>query len=290
MMKIFQLIILLVINNVNSTSIDRRATQPWLILPPTPSLPKPISNTLQDINGVKLWSQEYNKSPGKIPIVLNHGGLGYSAYFGDVINNLIAQNRYVIAIDRRGHGRSTFNANDEFTFDMFAKDIDDQLKSIGVQKYDVLGWSDGAATTLAALQTPTLASKINKAFIFAGFMVPQDTNSTFTSTNIYTEFVSRCAKEYAVNQPTQDFKLFAGKVATLESKLPQFTAQGLGRIDGSKVAIAGAEYDEAVNLNVPDKLHSAIRGSQLIMLKGVSHFAPLQDSKGFTQAILKFFG
>ncbi|KAH9812279.1 hydrolase/acyltransferase [Melampsora americana] len=290
MMKIFQLILLLVINNVNSKSIDRRATQPWLTLPPTPTLPPPISNTLQNINGVKLWSQEYNKAPGKIPIVLNHGGLGYSAYFGDVIKNLIAQKRYVIAIDRRGHGRSTFNPKDEFTFDMFAKDIDDQLKSLGVQKYDVVGWSDGAATTLAALQNPTFAARINKAFIFAGFMVPQDTNPTFTSTSIYKEFVTRCAKEYALIQPGRNFTLFAGKVARLEAKLPQFTAAGLGRINGAKVAIIGAEHDEAVKLDVPNKLHAAIRGSQLMILKGVSHFAPLQNPKGFTEAILKFFG
>lgn len=289
-MKIFQLLFLLAISTVNSASNDRRALAPWYTLPQTPLLPAPISNTLQNINGVKLWSQEYNKAPGQIPIVLVHGGLGYSAYFGAVISNLIAQKRYVIAIDRRGHGRSTFNPADEFTFDMFAKDIDAQLKAIGVQKYNVVGWSDGAATTLAALQNPTLALNINKAFVFAGFMVPQDTNPSFTTTAIYKEFVTRCAQEYAVNQPGADFKLFAGKVAKLESTLPQFTAEGLAKIDGTKVAIIGAEHDEAVNLNVPDKLHAAIRGSQLIILKGVSHFAPVQDPRGFTEAILKFFG
>lgn len=60
----------------------------WLSLPRTPDLPCPINTTLTPINGVQLWSQSYNASAGGIPVVLIAGGLGYSAYFGDVISQL----------------------------------------------------------------------------------------------------------------------------------------------------------------------------------------------------------
>ena len=63
---------------------------------------------------------------------------------------------------------------------------------------------------------------------------------------------------------------------------------GLGKLDGSKITIAGAEYDEAVNLNTPAKLNSAIHGSKLITLTNVSHFAPLQDPDQFTRAVEDF--
>ncbi|CAF3454637.1 hypothetical protein FGSG_02616 [Fusarium graminearum PH-1] len=260
----------------------------WETLPPTPNLPAPINTKTTLINGVHLWMQEYNKKAGGIPIVLDHGGLGYSAYFGSVISRLINNGHYVIAVDRRGHGRSTFNKDDVFTFDQFAKDIDYQLKAAGVNEYNVVGWSDGAITTLSALLNPITAAPIKKAFIFGTTANPEQSNATFSDTAIFSEFVSRCRTEYAQLQPSANFTLFGSKVVTLEATLPQFTDEQLGSIDGKKVIVVGAEHEEAVNLDVPAKLHSAIKGSKLRILTGVSHFAPLQDPDQYTAAIEEF--
>ncbi|RTE69370.1 hypothetical protein BHE90_016245 [Fusarium euwallaceae] len=267
----------------------RQDTPIWQTLPATPNLPSPINTKTTLINGVQLWMQKYNEHVGGIPIVMDHGGLGYSAYFGSVISRLVANGHYVIAVDRRGHGRSTFNANDVFTYDQMADDIHDQLAAAGVSKYNVVGWSDGAMTTLAALINPTLAAPIHKAFVFGGAANPEQTNATFSDTAIFSEFVSRCGVEYAELQPNANFSLFANKVGTMEATLPQITDAQLGTIDGSRVIIVGAEHEEAINLDVPEKLHKAIKGSQLEILPGVSHFAPLQDPDQFTKAVEKFF-
>ncbi|KAJ4314005.1 hypothetical protein N0V84_009112 [Fusarium piperis] len=267
----------------------RQETPIWQTLPPTPNLPSPINTKTTLINGVQLWMQKYNEKAGGIPIVMDHGGLGYSAYFGSVISRLVANGHYVIAVDRRGHGRSTFNANDVFTYDQMADDIHDQLSAAGVSKYNVVGWSDGAMTTLAALVNPTLAAPIQKAFIFGGAARPDQSNATFSDTAIFGEFVSRCGAEYAQLQPNANFGVFANKVGTMEATLPQITDKQLGTIDGSRVIIVGAEHEEAINLDVPEKLHKAIKGSQLKILPGVSHFAPLQDPEQFTKAVEKFF-
>ncbi|KAI8661332.1 AB hydrolase-1 domain-containing protein [Fusarium keratoplasticum] len=267
----------------------RQDTPIWQTLPPTPDLPSPINTKTTLINGVQLWMQKYNEHIGGIPIVMDHGGLGYSAYFGSVISRLVANGHYVIAVDRRGHGRSTFNANDVFTYDQMADDIHDQLAAAGVSKYNVVGWSDGAITTLAALINPTSAAPIHKAFIFGGSANPEQTNATFSDTAIFSEFVSRCRVEYAELQPNANFSVFANKVGTMEATLPQMTDEQLGTIDGSRVIIVGAEHEEAVNRDVPEKLHKAIKGSKLEILPGVSHFAPLQDPDQFTKAVEKFF-
>lgn len=274
---------------VESRAFQQRATSNiWETLPATPSLPTPINTTLSSSNGAQLWMQQYNEAAGGIPVVLIHGGGGYSAYFGDIITRLVANGKRVIAVDRRGHGRSTFVDTDVWTFDMFASEISVQLASLGVTSADWVGWSDGAATTYAALQDATITKTINKAFVFAGFMVPEDTNSTYTDTTIYTTFVSRIKEEYTALQPTASFTEFATLLGTLEATLPQFTTEGLGTIDGSKVAVVGAQYDEAVNLDVPVKLNAAIPGSTLIMLENVSHFAPMQDPDQFTTELEAF--
>jgi pimeloyl-ACP methyl ester carboxylesterase len=241
------------------------------------------------VDGVELWIQKYNEDARKTPLVFDHGGLGYSAYFGAVLSRLIAKGHYVIALDRRGHGRSTFKEDDVFTFDLFANNIYEQLKAVGVSKYNVVGWSDGGATTISTLLDGTISPTIEKAFLFGAFMVPSDSNPNFPNTDMYSEFVTRCAKEYSQLQPQANFTSFATKVGTLEATLPQFTNAQLRTIDGSRVRIAGAQYDEAVNLDVPAKLHAAIPGSSLVILKNVSHFAPLQDPDQFTGALEDFF-
>ncbi|KAF3763373.1 putative esterase [Cryphonectria parasitica EP155] len=274
--------------SVQSLAIRQSETPVWLTLPPTPALPAPITEVKTPVDGVELWMQQYNEEAGSTPIVMIHGGLGYSAYFGAVISRLIEGGHYVIAVDRRGHGRSTFNSADVFTFDMFAQDTFQLLSQKGISKYNIVGWSDGAATTLAALLNSTIEAHIERAFVFGGFSVPEDTNATFTDTAIYSEFVSRCQTEYSTLQPTANFTEFATKVGTLEATLPQWTDADLAEINGSKVTIAGAEYEEAVNRDVAPRLNKAIIGSNLVILKNVSHFAPLQDPDQFTKAVEDF--
>jgi pimeloyl-ACP methyl ester carboxylesterase len=266
----------------------RQSLPIYQTLPPTPDLPSPISEVKTEVNSVQLWMQKYNEAAGGIPIVMDHGGLGYSAYFGSVISRLVQNGHYVIAVDRRGHGRSTFNEQDTFTYDQFGQDIYAQLQQNGVDKSVMVGWSDGGITTLAMLLNTTIAATIYKAFIFGASSKPEETNSTFSDTEIFKAFVARCATEYATLQPTANFTSFASKVSFMEATLPQFTETDLGKIEGSKVAIVGAEFEEAVNLDAPVLLNNAIKGSKLVTLKGVSHFAPLQDPDQFAAAIEEF--
>ncbi|EFQ30216.1 uncharacterized protein GLRG_05360 [Colletotrichum graminicola M1.001] len=267
----------------------RQAIPVWETLPATPDLPSPISTARTPINGIEMWFQKYNEEAGGVPIVMDHGGLGYSAYFGSVITRLVNAGHYVIAVDRRGHGRSTYNADDVFTYDQMAADVTALLAGAGVTRYNVVGWSDGGIVTLATLLDPTAAGTINKAFLFGATANPEQTNTSFSQTAIFSEFVSRCAAEYAVLQPTANFTDFGTKVATMEATLPQFTDAQLGTIDGSKVMIADGDREEAVNLDVPGLLNKAIPGSSLTILTGVSHFAPLQDPDQFTKAVTDFF-
>ncbi|TLS20834.1 uncharacterized protein PpBr36_10686 [Pyricularia pennisetigena] len=267
-------------------NVPRDTSQPlWLTLPRTPDLPTPISSTLYPINGVKLWLQKYNEAQGKIPIVMSHGGLGDSAYFAAVIKELVRRGHYVIASDRRGHGRSTFNADDVFTYDMFARDQDALLKAVGVNKYVFVGWSDGAIQGLSALMNRDLAASIQKAFLFGTTASPADTNNSFATTAIYAEFISRVRNEYAALHPDVQFKQFATKVAQLESTLPNFTDADFAKIDGAKVTMVEAEHEEAVNKGTGQIISSKIKGSKFVSLLGGSHFAPLQIPARFADAV-----
>ncbi|KAL2890450.1 Valacyclovir hydrolase [Ceratocystis lukuohia] len=278
------------VSAVSGLAVRQDATTPkWLELPDTPALPSPVSDTLYDVNGIKMWVQKYNEKAGVTPLVMDHGGLGYSAYFGSVIQKLVDAGHYIIALDRRGHGRSTFNADDVFTYVQMADDIHKVLAQLQVNKYNVVGWSDGGITTLQALIDPVTAAPIEKAFVFGASISPDQTNPDFSNTDIYDKFVKRCLEEYGVLHPNVDFYLFGGKVQTMETELPNFTSDQLASIDGSKLLIVGADHEEAVNQGVPEVIRKAIPGSTVKMLTGVSHFAPLQDPQQFTDAIVEWF-
>ncbi|TLD33480.1 hypothetical protein PspLS_01581 [Pyricularia sp. CBS 133598] len=272
-------------------NIPRDDTPPppvWLTLPPTPQLPSPISDTLYPINGVKLWLQKYNENKGGVPIVMSHGGLGFSAYFASVIQELVKRGYYVVANDRRGHGRSTFNANDVFTYDMFAQDQDALLKAVGIDKYIFVGWSDGAIQGLSALMNTTLAAPMQKAFLFGTTASPNDTNTTFSTTDVFNKFVTRVEGEYKTLQPNVDFKVFGGKVSKLEETLPNFTAADFAKIDGTKVTMVEADHEEAVKRGTGQRISSQITGSKFVSLEGGSHFSPLQIPDKFADAIEAF--
>ena len=79
--------------------------EPWQIIPPTPDLPKPKRSGYAPINHVKIWYAEYGQGS---PVILLHGGLVNSNYWGKLIP-VLEKHYHVIVMDTRGHGRSSLD-------------------------------------------------------------------------------------------------------------------------------------------------------------------------------------
>lgn len=169
----------------SSPAVLQKRQAKWEFLPKTPTLPDPFLDTRFEVDGVSLWLNEYNKKP-EVPLVFLHGGLGSSEYWADVVKLAIDAGYYCILVDLRGHGRSSYLKDDKFTYELYAKNVFDLLNSRNIgPDYVWIGWSDGAAATLAALLDPTIGRRLYKAFVFAGFQNPSDTNPNFPNTAIY---------------------------------------------------------------------------------------------------------
>jgi len=80
-----------------------RGEQQWLTLLPTPSLPKPAQSGYAPVNGIRIWYATFGRGE---PVLLLHGGLANSNYWGNQVP-VLARNYRVIVMDSRGHGRST---------------------------------------------------------------------------------------------------------------------------------------------------------------------------------------
>ena len=87
------------------------------------------------------------------PLILLHGNGNSSRYFKKQIRYFSAKFR-VIAVDTRGHGKSP-RGEGPFTMERFADDLKIFMEEMGIEKADILGFSDGANIALIfALRWP----------------------------------------------------------------------------------------------------------------------------------------
>ena len=99
-----------------------RAEPQWLSLPVTPSLPSPAQSGYAQVNGVRIWYAVFGHGQ---PVILLHGGLANSNYWGHLVPAL-SNEFQVIVIDSRGHGRSTRNV-EPLGYGLMASDVIESL-------------------------------------------------------------------------------------------------------------------------------------------------------------------
>ena len=113
----------------------------WQTLPPTPPPVAGEHAGHAKVNGISLYYATIGHGP---PVVLLHGGLANSDYWGHQVTAL-APRHTVILVDSRGHGRSTRDAR-PYGYDLMADDVVALLDTLHIAKADVVGWSDGGHT------------------------------------------------------------------------------------------------------------------------------------------------
>jgi pimeloyl-ACP methyl ester carboxylesterase len=104
--------------------------------------------------------------------------------------------------------------------------------------------------------------------------------------------IDRCfgrhVKDYARLSATPDqFKDFTDAVGLMQRTEPNYTAADLARIR-VPVAIVLGENDEFIKRDHAEYLARSIPDAELVILPGVTHFAPLQRPELFNGAVLRF--
>jgi pimeloyl-ACP methyl ester carboxylesterase len=152
---------LLIVLVLSGCATNRNGTPRWKTLPELTSMPKPDTSGLVPVNGIQLYYAIYNQQ-GKEPVLLLHGGLTSSDYWGMEIL-LLKKTHKVIIVDSRGHGRSTLSSQ-PLTYQLMASDVLLLMNDLKIQKASVVGWSDGGIIGLIlAMQHP---GRINKLFTY----------------------------------------------------------------------------------------------------------------------------
>lgn len=259
----------------------------WNRLPQTPSLPPPRATGSVRAAGAALWFGEFGAArPGEIPIVLLHGGLASSDYWGAVIPTLTAR-RSVLALDTRGHGRSTLG-DAALSYARMAADVLALLDQRGIERAEVVGWSDGA---IAGLQLAvTQPRRVQRLFAFAANTDRAGVIAGGSETSVFREFKQRAATEYRALSPAPDrYGALLEQLGRMWQREPAFGADELKRIVAA-TTIAAAAHDELIALRHSQALAGSVAGARLVILPCVDHFAILQDPVGFGRQVLDASG
>jgi len=233
-------------------------------------------------NGARIWYAAYGAGT---PLILLHGGLGHSGNWGYQLAALNAAGYRVVLVDSRGHGRSTRDDR-PFTYELMAADVLAVMDALHLLKAAVAGWSDGACTAMVmAMQAP---ARIAGVFFFGCNMDPSGTKQITQPNLLLTRCFQRHAKDYAQLSATPErFEEFTGAVEQMMKTQPNYSSRDLTAIS-IPVAIVQSEQDEFIKAEHAQYLARYIAGSELIILPGVSHFAPLQRPDQFSSALLAF--
>lgn len=108
------------------------------------------------VNGLRLYYESHGTGQ---PLVLLHGGLGSTGMYEPLLPS-IGKGRQVIAVDLQGHGR-TADIDRPFSCEAMGDDVAALLKSLRIEKADVMGYSLGGCVALRmAIQHPDAIRKL----------------------------------------------------------------------------------------------------------------------------------
>jgi len=258
-----------------------QAAERWEILPPTPAPVAGAKTGYAAVNGIKVY---YTRTGHGLPVVLLHGGLSNSDYWGNQVKALAAKHT-VISIDSRGHGRSSRD-DKPYGYDLMADDVVAVLDSLNIPRADIVGWSDGAIIGIdLALRHP---DRIGKVFAFAANTQTSGVKDAVEKNPTFAAFIERAGKEYAKLSPTpKEYDAFVEQISHMWASQPNWTDAQLQSIK-TPILIADGDHDEAIKREHTEYMAATIPGAGLLILPNTSHFAFLQDPALFNAAVLGF--
>jgi pimeloyl-ACP methyl ester carboxylesterase len=253
----------------------------WQTLPPTPTLPQALRSGSAPVNGVHIWYAVFGHGA---PVILLHGGLANSNYWGLQVGAL-APHYQVIVMDSRGHGRSTRDDR-PYGYDLMADDVVGLLDFLKIRKAAVVGWSDGGILGLdLAIRHP---DRVSKVFAFAANTDPSGVVEGVEKNPTFAAYIERAGHEYGrLSATPKQYDAFVDAISKMWATQPNFTPEQLKAIS-VPIQVVDGDHDEAIKRPHTEYIAATIPGAGLLIQPNVSHFSFLQDPEQFNQAVLHF--
>lgn len=251
----------------------------------TPAATPSASGETVSLNDADIYYEVIGEGD---PVVLVHGGLGSGRSFVNQIPALVDAGYQLIVIDSRGHGHSS-HGPDPLSYELMASDVLGVMDHLGIDKADLVGWSDGAIIGLElGINHP---ERLNKVVAYGANYTPEGFSES-TPTPEFEAFIGpffeQMAADYEQTSPTPGgFEDLFTELGELSKVAPNFSEDQLRSITVPFLILDGAE-EELIAADQPTRMAELIPGAELILMPGVGHFAPVQQPEEFNRIVLEF--
>lgn len=238
----------------------------------------------QTVNGARVF---YVTEGQGEPLLLLHGGLGGVEDFALQVPALAKRFR-VIAFERSGHGH-TADTDETFTFGAMVEQTASFIEALGLGKANVVGWSDGAIVALLlAISRPDLVRKVVSVSGLADTMAQSEETRRWIESAGPESFPRRIVKRYEGVSPDgpAHFPVVLEKTKKLWLNEPHIRSEDLAKIRAPTLVMASDNEDVPVEHSVG--IFRAIRGAQLCIIPGATHFLMSEKPELVNSAIIAF--
>jgi pimeloyl-ACP methyl ester carboxylesterase len=234
-----------------------------------------------EINGVDIYYEVYGQGD---PVFLLHGGLANGTYYAYQIPVLAAKYQLIV-MDSRGHGRSSFDEQ-PISYELMASDVLGLMDHLGIQKADIVGWSDGGIIGLEiAIHNP---DRLNKVVAYGANFDPTGVRLDVGTNARFNAFIERAAEDYQKLSPHPErWDEFLNNISNMWATQPNYTEDQLKAITTPFLILDGAE-EEAIDLNQTKLMALLIPGAELNLMPGTGHFAMFEKPDEFNQIVLDY--
>ncbi len=235
------------------------------------------------VNDIEMYYEVYGAGE---PLLLLHGNGGSIQNFVCQIPEL-SKHFKVVAVDSRAQGKST-DSDQEITYALMASDMSALIDKLNLGSVDVVGWSDGGNIGLElAFAHPQQVKKLvtfGANYTHENSAAPPD-NVTMDANDPRLLITTPVLKKYKEGMDKLS-PAVRKKLADLMEKYPNLTVEQLKQIKVPVLVVVGDR--DAINLDQTISLFKSLPQSQLLIVPGASHLAPVEQPKLVNSEVIKF--
>jgi pimeloyl-ACP methyl ester carboxylesterase len=249
-----------------------------------PEIPNRPEGKRAKVNGIEMYYEVFGEGE---PLLLIHGGAATIESWYEQIP-AFSKKFKVIAVDGRGHGR-TPDGEGPINFKVMAADYAALLKHLGIEKVSIVGWSDGGVTGLEmAMSNPDLVKKV---VTLGAHSRPEGMTEEFkagvegSSPDNFPPILVGGYKALSPDGPDHWPVVFE-KLKTMWLTLPNYQDSDLRGIRSPVLLVVGE--NDIVREEESKRMASLIPNARLKVLKGASHYSPVEIPETVNELILGF--
>lgn len=247
-------------------------------------------------NDLNIYYETYGSGT---PLLLLHGGTVNLSMWSPHIPAL-AKHFYVIALDSRGHGR-TSNPSGTLSYRLLADDTAAFIRALGLERPFVYGYSDGGQIAFElGMHYPNLARayvigaaahrwpKAYHEFVARFGMEQPGVVDLIRVEREHPDLVARLREQFDRFQGKDYWKTYLQQLSTLWLTPLNYTSAELQQISVPTLILVGDRDDSILPIEQAAELYRMLPNAELAILPGKNHVMPWTNAELFVQIIVDF--